>query len=92
MINASCGGLYVLNDNIERSIKAALRAGINAGDDSRAVEFVSTGDAATMNARMKLRQFALGTIRVACHLSLVSFQSLASAASGIVLDARSCNR
>jgi hypothetical protein len=91
MINASCGGLYVLNDNIERSIKAAFRAGINAGGDWRSVEFVSTRYATTMNARMKLRQFALGTIRVACHLSLVSFQCYASAASCIAFDAESRN-
>jgi hypothetical protein len=51
---------------------AALCAGINASGDSRAVEFISTRDAATMNARMKVRQFALRPIRVACHLSLVS--------------------
>jgi hypothetical protein len=69
----------------------ALRAGINAGDDSRTVEFVSTRDAATMNARMKVRQFTLGTVRVACHLSLASFQCPDSAASGIAFDAESRN-
>jgi hypothetical protein len=50
---------------------AALCAGINAGGDSRAVEFISTRDVATVNTSMKLRQFTLRTIRVACHLSLV---------------------
>jgi hypothetical protein len=74
MVYDSCGGLYVLNDDIERSIMAALCAGINAGGDSRSVEFISTKDAATVNARMKLRQSTLRPIRVACHLSPRFFQ------------------
>jgi hypothetical protein len=81
MVNASCGVLCVLNDDIERSVKAALRAGINAGRDWRTVEFVSTRDAATMNACMKVRQFAVRPIRVACHVSLVSFQCSVSKAT-----------
>jgi hypothetical protein len=48
---------------------AALCAGINASGDSRSVEFISTRNAATVYARMKVRQFALRPIRVACHLS-----------------------
>jgi len=69
MVNASRASFNVLNNNIERSVKAALRAGINAGGNCRAVEFFSTRDTTTMNARMEVRQFAMGTIRVACHLS-----------------------
>jgi hypothetical protein len=87
MVHARRGDLYVLNDNIERAIMAALRAWINAGGNSRAVEFISARDAATVNASMEVRQFALRPIRVACHLSLVSFQRPASKASGIVFDA-----
>ena len=68
MVNVSRGSFNVLNDNIERSVKAALRTRINAGSDWCTVEFVSTKDAATMNARMKFRQFAPRAIRVACHL------------------------
>jgi len=70
---------------------AALCAGINASGDSRAVEFISTKNAATVNAHMKLRQFALRPIRVACHLSPRFGRVPATAASGIVLDARLCN-
>jgi len=68
---------------------AALCAGINAGGDSRTVEFISTKNAATMYARVILRQFTLGTVRVGCHLSIASFQSPASAVSGIAFDAES---
>jgi hypothetical protein len=68
---------------------AALCAGINAGGDSRTVEFISTKNAATVNARMKLRQFALRPIRVACHLSPRFGKVPATAASGIAFDAES---
>jgi hypothetical protein len=68
---------------------AALCAGINAGGDSRTVEFISTKNAATVNARMKLRQFALRPIRVACHLSPRFGRVPATAASGIAFDAES---
>lgn len=85
MVNISRGGLYVLNDNIERAVKPTLRAGINAGGNRRTAEFVSTKGAATMNARMKVRQFALRPIRVARHLSLASFQCYASVVSDLVL-------
>ena len=54
MVNASRGGVYVLNDDIERSVKATLRAVIDAGDDWRTAEFISTREAATMNARMEV--------------------------------------
>jgi hypothetical protein len=70
---------------------AALCAGINAGGDSRTVEFISTKNAATVNARMKLRQFALRPIRVTCHLSPRFGRVPATAASGIVFDARFSN-
>jgi hypothetical protein len=52
---AGRSGIHVSNDDIERTIMAALCAGINAGGDSRAVEFISTKDVATVNTSMKLR-------------------------------------
>ena len=55
MAGSRFNGFDALNDDIERSIVTALCAWINAGGDSRAVEFISTRDAATVNARMKLR-------------------------------------
>jgi len=63
---------------------AALCAGINAGGDSRSVEFISTKNAATVNAHMKLRQFALRPIRVACHLSPRFGRVPATAACGVM--------
>jgi hypothetical protein len=69
MVNASRASFTVLNNNIERSVKAAFRAGINAGGYGRTVEIVSTRYAATVNARMEVRQFAPGAIRVTCHFS-----------------------
>jgi hypothetical protein len=63
---------------------AALCAGINPGGDSRAVDFISARDVATVNTRMKLRQFALWTIRVACHLSSRFSGVPATAACGVV--------
>jgi hypothetical protein len=70
---------------------AALCAGIKAGGDSRTVEFISARDVATMNTSMKVRQFAPGAIRVACHLSPRFGRVPATTACGIVLDARLCN-
>ena len=55
MVLVCRGGIYILNDDIERSILAALCAGINASGDSRAVEFISTKDVATVNTSMKVR-------------------------------------
>ncbi|MGD0942395.1 MAG: hypothetical protein ABR905_22100, partial [Terracidiphilus sp.] len=63
---------------------AALCAGIKAGGDSGTVEFISTSDVATVNARMKLRQFAPVAIRVACHLSPRFSGVPATAACGVV--------
>jgi hypothetical protein len=62
MVNIRRGSLYVLNDNIERPVQAAFQAGINAGGNLCVIEFFSTKEATTMNARMKVRQFTMGTI------------------------------